>query len=90
MGSMAWKVLAGVAAAAATTVADRGARSAWKVTTGEEPPSDPKNPDVDWKQALGWAVLSGALIGVARLAAQRKAADYYRQSSGSLPKGIKS
>ncbi len=88
MGSMAWKVLAGVAAAAATAVADRGIRSAWKATTGDEPPSNPTNPDVNWREAVTWALLSGAVIGIARLAAQRKAASYYRNSSGDLPKAL--
>ena len=88
MGPMAWKLLAAGAAAVATTVADRGVRSAWKAATGDEPPANPMNPDVAWKEAVVWAVLSGAVIGIARLAAQRKAAAYYRDSSGVLPAAV--
>lgn len=89
MGPMAWKVLATGAAALATAVADRGIRSAWRAATGEEPPDNPNNPDVDWRPAIAWALLSGAAIGLARLAAERKAASYYRRSSGSLPKSMR-
>lgn len=88
MGPMAWKLLAAGAAAVATAVADRAIRSAWKATTGDEPPANPTNPDVEWREAIGWAVLSGAAIGIARLLAQRRAAAYYRNSSGTLPKAV--
>jgi hypothetical protein len=32
--------------------------------------------------------LSGAVIGLARLAATRRAAAYYRRSTGELPKAL--
>lgn len=89
MGSLAWKLLAAGAAAVATAIADKGIRSAWRATTGEEPPANPTNPDVDWREAIVWAVLSGMAIGIARLVAQRRAAAYYRRSSGSLPKALR-
>ncbi|MGZ4582366.1 MAG: DUF4235 domain-containing protein [Nocardioidaceae bacterium] len=34
---------------------------------------------------MGWAVISGAALGLARMFATRKAAAYYQRSTGHLP-----
>jgi Protein of unknown function (DUF4235) len=44
--------------------------------------------DVTMAEALAWAVASGVAVGVARMLAARKAADYWRRSTGSLPPGL--
>jgi hypothetical protein len=88
MGSLAWKVLGSGAAILAAALAERGVVRLWRATTGDEPPINPENPDVDWAEAVTWALLSGAAIGLARLLATRRAAAYYRNSSGSLPKAL--
>jgi len=74
-------ILAGVAAKKVLT-------AAWVKGTGEDPPANPESPDTTWPQAVGWAVASGAAIGLARMLAARKAAAYYRKSAGHLPPGI--
>ena len=43
---------------------------------------------MSWPEAVGWAVASGAFVGVARLLATRKAAAYYTRSAGHPPKGL--
>lgn len=88
MGSMVWKVLGGLAAVFASSVAQRGATTVWRAATGDTPPDNPEDPDIHWGEAVGWALFSGAAIGAARLLATRKAAQYYRDSSGSLPKAL--
>ncbi|MBK6870214.1 MAG: DUF4235 domain-containing protein [Kineosporiaceae bacterium] len=88
MGSLVWKVLGTGAAVLAASLAEKGITTAWRAATGEEPPVNPEDPDTHWGEAISWAVLSGAAIGVARLVATRRAAAYYRESSGSLPKGL--
>src|SRR3954454_11090428 len=88
VGSLAWKFIGTAGAVLAAAVAERGAKTAWVAVTGKEPPDSPEDPDIDWREAVGWAVLSGLLIGVARLGAQRAAANYYRRSSGHLPKAL--
>lgn len=88
VGALAWKIIGSIAAVLAAGVAERGARTAWTAATGKEPPVTPEDPDIDWREAIGWAVLSGVLIGVARLGAQRAAANYYRRSSGHLPAAL--
>ena len=89
MGAMAWKLFGTGSAIAAGVAARKVLSSAWQRGTGHAPPVNPEAPDTSWKEAVGWAVVSGALIGVARMLAARKAAELYRRSAGHLPKGVK-
>ncbi len=89
MGSLVWRVLGTGAAVLAASAAERGITTAWRAATGEEPPTQPENPDTHWSEAVTWALLSGAAVGLARLVATRRAAEYYRHSSGSLPKALR-
>jgi len=88
VGALVWKMLAAGAAVGATVVARRLVTSGWTATTGKEPPANPENPEVSWPEAVGWAVASGAAVGVARLLATRKAAAYYAKSAGHPPKSL--
>ncbi len=87
-GSKVW-TLFGLAATVGATMAARKALSAtWKLSTGKQPPSNPEHPDVTMGEAVAWAVASGVAVGLARLFATRKAADYYRRSTGHLPANL--
>jgi hypothetical protein len=71
-------ILAGMAAKTALT-------TAWRASTGKNPPANPADPDVSIAEAVLWAAVSGTLIGVARMLAARRAAHYYARSTGHLP-----
>ena len=87
-GSKVWTVF-GLAATVGATMAARKALSAtWKLSTGKQPPSNPEHPDVTIGEAVVWAVASGVAVGLARMFATRKAADYYRRSTGHLPANL--
>ena len=88
MGALVWKVLGFGSAIVAGVAARKVMTSAWERGTGNPPPANPESPDTSWREAVLWAVASGALVGVARMLAARKAADYYRKSTGHLPKGL--
>lgn len=88
MGALAWKVLGTGSAVLASVAAQKGLTAAWRMATGTQPPTIPEDPDTDWGEAVAWAVLSGVVIGVARLVAVRRAANYYRASTGTLPKAM--
>lgn len=87
-GKLAWRVMGTGSAIAAALVSRKVIAKGWQVTTGETPPANPTSPETTWPEALTWAVVSGALVGVARLLATRKAADYFRRSAGHLPPGM--
>ncbi len=78
---MSSAILTGIAAKKIMT-------AAWTKGTGNAPPANPESPDTSWGEALVWALASGALVGVARMLAARKAADFYRRSAGHLPRGL--
>ena len=88
MGALVWKILGTGAAIGVALVARKLATSGWTAATGKAPPANPQDPEVSWQEAVGWAVASGAFVGVARLLATRKAAAYYTRSAGHPPKNL--
>jgi hypothetical protein len=85
---MKWRILGGLSAVLAGVAARKVLVKSWRLATGNDPPANPEAPDTSWQEAVGWAVVSGAAMGVARLLATRKAAAYYRRSTGHLPPGM--
>ncbi len=89
-GSKVWSVMALASTVGAGIAARKAMTTSWKVATGKEPPENPADPDVSIGEALAWAMVSGLTIGVARMLASRKAASYYRKSTGHLPANLQS
>ena len=87
-GSKAYPLLGLAATVGATIVARKAMSATWKISTGKEPPSNPEHPDVSMAEAVTWAIASGVAVGLARMLAGRKAADYYRRSTGHLPANL--
>jgi Protein of unknown function (DUF4235) len=88
VGSLAWKIIGTGSALLAAAAAQKGLSAAWKLATGDDPPTIPEDPETSWRDAIAWAVVSGAVIGLARLVATRRAAHYYMRSTGELPKAL--
>lgn len=84
-----WKLVGGAAVAGAAFVARKALNGSWRAATGNPPPNNPEDPDVAWTEAVGFALLSGAVIGLAQLLAARNAAKYWRKRRGSLPPGLR-
>jgi len=79
--AMLLRVVGGVAVAAATLITKKILDGTWKAATGNTPPTDPKDPDLTWREAVAWALLSGAVVGVAQLAAARGARQLVQRNS---------
>jgi len=86
--SKIWGVFSLVAALLAATGARKALTTSWKAATGKPPPANPASPDVEMREALVWAAVSGTIIAVARMLATRRAAHYYERSTGHLPPGV--
>jgi hypothetical protein len=43
---------------------------------------------VTWAEAATWAIVSGAVVGLARMVAQKKVAATWHRSTGQLPPGM--
>ena len=53
------------------------------------PPLNPADRRVDWREAAAWAVASGIGAGVARLVSKRAAAGAWEKAIGQPPRGMK-
>ena len=83
--SKLWTVFSVVSALVAAALAKKALDTGWKAATGKHPPENPADPDVAMGEAVAWAVVSGTFVALARMLAQRRAADYYARSAGHLP-----
>jgi hypothetical protein len=84
-GSKLWTVFSLVSALGAAALAKKALDTAWRAATGKRPPENPADPDVQMAEAVAWAIVSGTFVALARMLAQRRAADYFRRSAGHLP-----
>ncbi|MGN6089009.1 MAG: DUF4235 domain-containing protein [Actinomycetes bacterium] len=88
MGKIVFKLFGSLFAIVAGVAARKVLTTGWHAVVGSPPPANPEDPDTTWQEAIGWAVASGTAVGIARLLAARKAAQYYRKSTGHLPPGM--
>ncbi len=66
----------------ATAVAKKAIDATWKLgSKGKTPPTDPADPDIDLREAIVFAVISGAVISVVRLFIARKLAEKERREA---------
>lgn len=83
---MLWKILGTGGTVVAAFAVRKVMDVSWQAVVGDEPPTSPENPETDLVQAVAWAALSGALIGLARMVATRQAAVAFEKITGDLPK----
>jgi hypothetical protein len=60
----------------------------WKQVAHDDPPANPAAKHVTWPQALMWTVSSGVALAVARLVAQRGAAEAWKAVTGDYPAAL--
>jgi hypothetical protein len=80
-----WKGVATLAAVGAAIAARNATSAVWRKRTGHDPPMNPADPDTSWGEAVAWTLVTGALVGVARLVARRGAASLWAKVEGELP-----
>ncbi len=83
--SRVWSVFSLLAALAAAALAKKALNTGWRATTGKNPPANPADPDVEMKEAVAWAVVSGTLDRGRADARDPAGRDYYEKSTGHLP-----
>jgi hypothetical protein len=87
--SKVWTVFSLVAGLGAAALTRKLLDRSWQVAAGKKPPENPADPDVSFGEAVLWASLTGAVVALARMVAQRRAASYYARSTGHLPPGLR-
>lgn len=85
---LAWKLIGFVAAATAGALTRNVAEKAYQAGLGEPAPDRPSSPVVPLRYALIWAVSSGVVGELVRLAIERSAAHAWVQATGELPPGL--
>ena len=71
-----------LAALGAATLMRKTLERVWMSTTGKEAPINPESKETSWGEAVAWAMVSGALLGVARLVAHRGAVTAISRTAG--------
>lgn len=84
-GSKVWAGAAVVSGLVATKVSKQVLDKGWRAATGRKPPANPADPDNELWEAVAWSVVTGSVISLAKMMAQRHAANYYVKSTGHLP-----
>lgn len=70
----------------AVTIATRSLlKQAWKSITKHDPPEDPSEPTVLWKEALLWGAATGLGIGITRVTTRRLADKSWKTFRGPKP-----
>jgi hypothetical protein len=73
MSGKAQNVAALASTLGATAVAKKAVDATWKLgSRGKEPPTDPADPDLELREAILFAIISGAAISVVRLFIARR------------------
>lgn len=78
-----WNVFGSLGGVIAAVAAPQGVRR--YLADREEPTDPPGGPDTTRGEPIGWVVLSGSAVVVARLLGTRTATTYWRNPAGALP-----
>lgn len=62
--------------------------AAWAKARKTDPPANPAAYGTSWGEALAWAAVSGIVVAIVRLLAQRAAAAGWQRALGTLPPGL--
>ena len=84
----AWQVVAVGSAALAGIGARSLMESGWTRLRGDEPPENPAARSVSWGEAIGWTLVTGVVVALMRLLAERGAASGWKKVRGQYPPGL--
>lgn len=84
-GKIGWKVTTIAVGIPVGIAAKKGVERAWLALRPENPPTKARDPNVDWRDAVIWAVLSGVGVALAQLATTKGAATLWRNLIGAEP-----
>lgn len=84
-----WNGVAAGSAIAGVALTKPLVEKGWRMAFGSDPPGNPADPEVTWRDALLWAVITGAVVGIIRLFAQRVAAGAWNRARGGYPNALR-
>ena len=88
LGGMVWGLFSIGSTVVGTKLATSLASKGWKLATGKSVPVKGDYDNEKTRDVVAYTALSSVLLATTKVAAERKAAEYYRQSTGHLPKAL--
>lgn len=88
MGEKLWSLATTGAAIGSGVFAKKITEKTWTFVTGSSSPSNPEDPDIDWGEAIAFALLSGAVVQLLRMLVNRQSTKAFKKSKGRLPKSV--
>lgn len=85
MKGLAWKGLSVGATILGGIVANKVITAGWKFVTGQDSPENADDPELDLVEAVSFALVSGAIVGLARMYSSRQAIGVWQKATGELP-----
>ena len=79
-----WTIATSGAAIGAAALAKKALTKGWVAKRGKVP-GNPAGGDTTWAEAVTWAVVSGVVVGLVRLLAQRGVATMFEKGRSGLP-----
>ncbi|SDH31968.1 Protein of unknown function [Sinosporangium album] len=83
---LAWRLIGGAVAMGVGFATRKLIEYGWRKTTGKKPPANPESLEVGLAEAVGFAVVMGVGMEVARIVATRAAAKRYQAWSSAAAK----
>jgi len=80
-----WSLLSTLVAVGTSMLLKKSMEKGWEKTTKKKAPKTPTESNVDWKEAIVWAVISGLLVSVAKLATTKITHDGWKKLLGESP-----
>jgi hypothetical protein len=88
LGGIVWKAMTVGSTLLATKAATTIASKSWKVVTGKSVPVKGDYENERTRDVVAYTALSAMVLAAAKVGLERKAAEYYRDSTGHLPKAL--
>jgi hypothetical protein len=88
VGGIVWKVMTVGSTLLATKAATTIASKSWKIVTGKSVPVKGDYENERTRDVVAYTALSAMVLAAAKVGLERKAAEYYRDSTGHLPKAL--
>lgn len=60
----------------------------WALVTDGTVPDNPESPEVNWGEAIAFALISGAVVQLARVMINHKSTQAYAKRKGRLPESV--
>ncbi|UJH69588.1 DUF4235 domain-containing protein [Ornithinimicrobium sp. INDO-MA30-4] len=88
MSDKLWSLATTGAAIGAGVLAKKVTEGTWKFVTGSNSPSNPEDPEVNWGEAVMFALVSGAVVQLIKVTVNHKSTQAYAKRKGHLPESV--